>query len=129
MPDQESKKEEKDRPVVQSSHKDANLDIENALSFLDSEDDEKEVSPKRDSRPSATSEPLTPEIKADKPIRKEEKSPAKSLEKEVRHSLEDAERISQKRALEPAEGNKNTKIWILLSGVVVLMILVALAFL
>ena len=131
MPDQESKKGEKDRPVVQSAHKDVSLDIENALSFLDSEDDEKAASPERVSKPSATSEPPTPEIKADKPIRQKETSTARPLEKEVRHSLEDQREFAQKKAMMPVhpERKKNTKIWILLSGVVVLMILAALVFL
>ena len=131
MPDQESKREEKGLPAVQSSDVDVSLDIENALSFLDSEDDEKANPPKTVPNPPAAPKPSTPEIKADKPIRQNEISTAKPLEKEVPLSLEDQGKFVQKRTLTPdyPEGKKNTKIWILLLGVVILIVLAVLVLL
>jgi hypothetical protein len=131
MPDQESKKEEKDRTVVQPAEKDVSLDIENALSFLDSEDDEKAVSPETASKPPARSKPSNPEITADKPIQQKETSTVKPLEKEMLLSRKDQEKFAQRRVLTPdqPEGKKSTKIWILLLGLVILIILAALTFL
>ena len=131
MPDQESKEEEKGGAVVQSGHKNISLDIENALSFLDSEDDEKASPPKTAPKSPTKSKPSTTEMKADKPLRRKETSAENPLEKEVLHLPEDQEKVSQKRALTPdhSEGKKNTKTWILLLGVVILIVLAALVFL
>lgn len=131
MPDQESKREEKDRAVVQPAEKDVSLDIENALSFLDFEDDEKAVPPKTAPKPPARSKPSNPEINAEKPIQQKEKSTAKPLEIEMLLSRKDQEKSAQKRVLTPDQpkGRKSTKIWILLLGVVILIILATLMFL
>jgi len=131
MPDQESKREEKDRAVVQPAEKDVSLDIENALSFLDSEDDEEAVSPKTVPKPPAKSKPSNPEINTEKPIRQKETGTAKPREKEMPVPRKDQEKSAQRRVLTPdqPEGKKSAKIWILLSGVVILIILAALMFL
>ncbi|EFK08226.1 conserved hypothetical protein [delta proteobacterium NaphS2] len=131
MPGLESRKEKKHRPMVQSGHKDISLDIENALSFLDSEDVEKAPPPQTVPKSVAKSKPSTTEMKADKPLRQKETSTENPLEKEVLHSLEDQEEFVQRRALPPdhSEGKKNTKIWVLLLGVVMLIVLAALVFL
>lgn len=124
MSEQESKKEQQTGAGQSSAPADISLDIENALSFIETEEYEKAPPPKP--APVTEKRPSTAKSVADEPVRQQKPDILEVSEKKESPPTQKIPRFPiEESVITPGDSkeNKGTNIWILLAGVAVLVVL------
>ncbi len=126
--DQKSKEIGKEEKVAQPPEKGIRLDIENALSFLDSDASEKAASPKAAFPPPEEPESLMPEIEAPPPKPQKGSGTVPAARKDGSPPPNDIRSLPSQTTAKKAvpKAKKGVNIWILLLGAAILALLAVL---